>query len=74
PPAEKLAAQAELYGLIAAGCLAAPNCDTLVVWGLTDDKSWISGYTGKPDAPVLFDAAYQPKPAYETLRKLLEGR
>lgn len=73
PLEERLRGQAEMYGLIAGGCLAAPNCDTLVVWGLTDAQSWISGYTGNPDAPVLLDAAYRPKPAYETLRQLLEG-
>jgi endo-1,4-beta-xylanase len=33
-------------------------------WGLTDADSWLTSFKGVPEYPLLFDAAYQPKPAY----------
>jgi endo-1,4-beta-xylanase len=68
---EELAAQAEMYRQALAVCLAAPNCNVFVTWGLTDRYSWIPGYTGHPDAPLLFDESGQPKPAYFAIMDLL---
>jgi endo-1,4-beta-xylanase len=71
--AEKLAGQAELYREFLGACLAAPNCKSFTVWGLTDRHSWIPGYTGRPDMPLLFDELGQPKPAYEAVVETLGG-
>lgn len=64
PISDKLISQANLYKDIADVCLQAPNCNTLITWGLTDNFSWIPTYFKRPDAPLLFDESYKPKPAY----------
>ena len=70
-PEESFAAQATIYRQMLQVCLHAPNCTAFVVWGLSDRHSWLSeGASG--DSPLLFDWTYQPKPAYEALRDLLD--
>jgi endo-1,4-beta-xylanase len=68
---EKLQRQADIYRELLSVCLQAENCNTLVVWGATDAYSWLPELTGMPDAGVLFDLHYQPKPAVEALMKTL---
>ncbi len=68
---EKLALQAEMYRRVIETCLAAPNCTAFLTWGLTDRYSWIPGFTGNPDMPLLFDLGGRPKPAYEAVRQAL---
>ncbi len=70
----KLDAQAEIYRQAMASCLAITNCKAFLTWGLTDRESWIPGYTGNPDIPLLFDLNGQPKPAYWALHDALQGR
>lgn len=72
-PAEKSDAQAETYRAAMATCLDAPNCNVFVTWGLTDRYSWIPGYFKQPDAPLLFDQAGLPKPAYQAVLDALRG-
>ena len=67
-----LLAQAEVYRRVFTTCLQAPNCQAFVTWGLTDRQSWIPVWTGNPDAPLLFDEAGRPKPAYEALIEALK--
>jgi endo-1,4-beta-xylanase len=69
----KLAAQADTYRQAFAACLATQRCKVFVTWGLTDRYSWIPGYTGSPDAPLLFDENGQPKPAYFAIQDLLKN-
>lgn len=69
---DKLLAQAEVYRRVFTACLQAPNCQAFVTWGLTDRQSWIPGWTGRPDAPLVFDEAGRPKPAYDTLIEALK--
>jgi endo-1,4-beta-xylanase len=64
-------AQAGVYTRVLQSCLAVPRCVSYTVWGFTDRYSWVPhAYPGWGDA-CLFDAAYQPKPAYQQLRGLL---
>ncbi len=70
---ERFAAQAQVYGDIARLCLQVDACTAFVLWGFTDQYTWIPGYTGNPDAPLPFDAQYRPKPAYEALQRALAG-
>ena len=64
--------QADAYGDVINLCLAEFNCKALVMWGFTDKYSWIPGfYSGWGDA-LIFDANYQPKPAYFALKGVLE--
>ena len=61
---EKLRDQARIYGGIAAACQAQPACKQLTVWGVSDRYTWLT----PSDVPLLFDAAYAPKPAYAAIR------
>ena len=70
----KLAEQADLYREVLSACLSVQNCKAFLTWGLTDRYSWIPGFTGKPDAPLLFDKAGLPKPAYFAIVKLLANQ
>ncbi len=65
------AAQAETYRNALTVCLEIPTCTVFAAWGVSDNVSWIPDYTNKPDAPLLFDAQYQPKPAYDALIEVL---
>ncbi len=69
---EKLQAQADVYRQVMAACVQSPNCSGFFTWGLTDRYSWIPGFTGKEDFPLLFDENYQPKPALEAILDLLD--
>ncbi len=66
-----LAPQAEIYTHVAQACVAAPNCDTFIVWGVGDAYSWIPDFTGNDDWPLLFDEDLQPKPAYFAVADVL---
>jgi endo-1,4-beta-xylanase len=66
-PAQRFEQQARIYAEVARACLATPACTALITWGFTDQHSWIPGYTGHADAPLPFDTAYRPKPAYQAL-------
>jgi endo-1,4-beta-xylanase len=70
---ERLARQAEVYAGILQTALRFPQFKAFTTWGLTDRYSWIPGMTGRPDAPLLFDEYYQPKPAYEAVYQALEN-
>ena len=69
---EKLQDQAGIYRRVISACLASPNCTGFFTWGLTDRFSWIPGHTGYPDAPLLFDENYQPKPALDAILEMLK--
>ncbi len=71
---EKLKAQAEIYRQVMETCLSVSACKAFITWGMTDRYSWIPGWTGKPDAPLLFDENGAPKPAYFSIQQELAGR
>ncbi|KAK3696027.1 Endo-1,4-beta-xylanase F3 [Vermiconidia calcicola] len=56
------------YQAAVQGCLDVETCVGVTVWGVTDAQSWRS-----EDTPVLFDANYEPKPAYTALLDMLNG-
>ena len=64
--------QADAYRDTVTFCLTEPNCKALLTWGFTDKYSWIPGFfSGWGDA-LIYDASYQPKPAYSALKEVLE--
>lgn len=69
--AEKIVQQADVYGAAAHVCLGTTACTSFSTWGFTDLHTWINGLTGTPDLPLLFDADYQPKPAYQAVSDAL---
>ena len=59
--------QADIYREVARLCMERPACVRLTVWGIDDGHSWINTdpeFDQIPDAPLLFDREYWPKPAY----------
>ncbi len=71
--AEDLQKQANLYALMMNACLEVPECDTFAVWGISDVDSWIPEWFGKPDAALMWDTNFQPKPAYFSVQAALIG-
>ncbi len=63
-----LNAQAQAYQQIVELCLEQPKCVSIQTWGFTDQYSF-----RKIFEPLLFDAAYQPKPAYSAVQSALRG-
>ena len=62
-------AQRAAYREVVAVCVAEPRCEAVTFWGFTDAHTWLTG-----DRPLLFDALYQPKPAFYGVLDALAGR
>jgi endo-1,4-beta-xylanase len=67
-------AQATSYGNVVAACLSVAACREITFWGFTDKISWLNGVLGPDAKPLLFDANYQPKPAYFAVYAALAGQ
>ena len=65
----RLEAQRAAYHDVVRVCVMEPRCEAVTFWGFSDAHTWITG-----DRPLLFDAAYQPKPAYTGVLDALRGR
>ncbi|MFM7225203.1 MAG: endo-1,4-beta-xylanase, partial [Actinomycetota bacterium] len=65
--------QAVEYGKVVDACLALDGCTEVTTWGITDASTWLDGLGTFPipTRPLLFDAAYAAKPAYDTVRARL---
>lgn len=64
---DDLRAQAEIYRRVAELCSQRSACVRLTVWGVDDEHSWVNTdpqFDQTPDAPLLFDRYFWPKPAY----------
>jgi endo-1,4-beta-xylanase len=68
--------QKEIYYNVVRTCVKDSNCTSVTVFGLNDDLTWLRTNKDILDAnPVLFDGAYNKKPAYYgVLDALKEGR
>jgi endo-1,4-beta-xylanase len=64
---EKLEAQAQLYHKMLDVCLMARNCTAFEMWGFTDSHSWIPQFFPGTGDALIFDGAYQPKPAFNEI-------
>jgi len=75
---DPFARQGEYYGAVSAACMAVPACRGITTWGLTDDETWLDTFPPfdafAPNAPLLFDAAFQAKPAYFAVRDAVAAR
>lgn len=65
--AERLQKQAQIYQEVLQVCLRQPRCKVFTLWGVSDAYSWRAA-----SEPLIFDADYQPKPAYFALRRTLQ--
>ncbi|MFT3894525.1 MAG: endo-1,4-beta-xylanase [Anaerolineales bacterium] len=81
-PEEKVEIQKKLYADAMTACINSQVCTLFATWGISDLNSWISSKdsqwvykTHTPDAaPLLFDAEYQPKPAYYSVMDVLKKK
>jgi len=64
PQAGELTRQARIYRSVAAACRQEPACQRFATWGFTDSSTWL----GSGRRPLPFDAAGQPKPAWQAVR------
>lgn len=68
---EGLEPQAQVYRIVLQACIDAPNCDTFITWGVSDNYSWIPGFVGHDDWVLLYDENLTPKPAYYAVAETL---
>jgi endo-1,4-beta-xylanase len=65
--------QATDYGNVVKACLAVSRCVGVSQWGVDDGHSWIGGTFPGYGAATMYDANYQPKPAYNATVTALGG-
>ncbi|MBQ4159208.1 MAG: endo-1,4-beta-xylanase [Clostridia bacterium] len=53
----------EYFGMMKRLKNAGAKIDSITLWGLTDDHSWLMGWNG-PSFPLLFDGLLRPKAAF----------
>lgn len=70
---EKLEHQAEIYADLMEIAVDYSNVTANVFWGFTDKYSWIPYFFPDYDSALIFDASYQPKPAYDRIIEVLEN-
>ncbi|MBN2663178.1 MAG: endo-1,4-beta-xylanase [Bacteroidales bacterium] len=73
---EKLEEQAEVYRQIFETCLKYSLVTNITMWGFNDDLSYLNGRASwlpqKRDWGLIFDANYNPKPAYFAITDVLK--
>ena len=65
--------QATIYSTTVQACLSSPNCVSITQWGADDGTSWIPGFFPGYGAATMFDANFQPKPAYTSTMNTLRA-
>ena len=64
---EKWSKQAEIYGTVVEACLESSGiCKDINMWGISDIDAW------RGEAPFLYTASNQPKPAYFAVLDILK--
>ena len=64
--------QAQTYREMIEVCIAAKNCDTVVIWGVSDRYSWVPYQFNDYGSALLFDSDFNPKPAYGAVFEALQ--
>lgn len=71
--AQNLADQASDYGVVVQACLMSPNCQGVQAFDVDDLTSWITASFPGYGAATMFDASFNPKPAYTTVMNTLQA-
>lgn len=66
--ARKASNQAISYRNAATACWDIAACTSLTTWGVSDAVTWL----GSDQTPLLFDADFRPKPAFDAVRAALQ--
>lgn len=69
--ANDIAKQATAYKDFVTTVFSKRNCNTVLIWGVSDKDSWIPAFFAGCGKATLHDATYQKKPAYEGLKNAL---
>ena len=62
-------AQAAGYSLMLESCLLERSCISYTVWGFTDRYQWVPGVFPLEGEAAILDADFNPKPAYDAVRR-----
>ncbi len=73
PSSANLNQQANDYSTVVKACMAVSRCTDITVWGVDDGHSWVPNTFPGQGAALLFDANYQPKPAFNAVIQALGG-
>ncbi|MGA1871336.1 MAG: endo-1,4-beta-xylanase [bacterium] len=63
--------QAHIYHDICEACVSSDACKAFVLWGVSDQYSWIPHFFRGWDSGLIFDSSYNPKTAYKALTEAL---
>ncbi len=63
--ANELQTQANNYTTVVDACQAVAACTGITLWGIDDGHSWLPNSCCPEGAPLLWDAGYAKKPAYD---------
>jgi endo-1,4-beta-xylanase len=67
--ATEAAAQSAGYSAMLQSCLLVRKCISFTVWGFTDKYQWVPGVFPGEGSAALYDENFQPKPAYDQVRR-----
>ena len=70
---DKLFMQANQYKRLMEIALAFPECGVFTTWGFTDAHSWVPGSFSNTGSALIFDDAYNPKPAFYEIQTALQN-
>ena len=71
---DRLEVQARIYGELVDAALSVDACREITFWGVSDAHTWVDEHFGEDRAPLLFDRAGEPKPAYHAVAAVLAAR
>lgn len=71
---DRLDVQARIYGELVDAALSVDACREITFWGVSDAHTWVDQHFGEDRAPLLFDRAGEPKPAYHAVAAALAAR
>lgn len=63
--------QVDWYRRVLRTALATPDLETVTLWGVLDEQSWVPGWFPGTGQALLMHRDYEPKPAYHAVHEVL---